>query len=101
MYQNRCAVSFYWNPQNHWLFEHILLIKKLSAKVIGIHRPARHKKQNVITAGKQGYETGITYEQLARIPDSYIYKKVKFSGNVIQVLKGDNEVNIDFWKTIT
>jgi len=36
---------------------------------------------------KQGYETGITYNQLARKPDDYIGEKVKFSGKVIQVIE--------------
>lgn len=37
---------------------------------------------------KMGYETGITYDQLARTPDDYIGKKVKFYGRVVQVLEG-------------
>jgi len=43
---------------------------------------------------KKGYETGITYKQLARTPDDYEGKKVKFSGKVIQVIEGDSEVNL-------
>lgn len=42
----------------------------------------------------KGYETGITYNQLARTPDDYKGKKVKFSGKVIQVIEGDGRVNI-------
>ena len=42
----------------------------------------------------QGYETGITYDQLARTPDDYTGKKVKFYGKVIQVMEGDDEVTI-------
>ena len=37
---------------------------------------------------QQGYETGITYDQLARTPDDYIGKKVKFTGVAIQVIEG-------------
>lgn len=37
---------------------------------------------------RQGYETGITFNQLARTPDDYIGKKVKFTGEVIQVIEG-------------
>lgn len=44
----------------------------------------------------RGYETGITYDQLARTPDDYIYEKVKFSGKVIQVLEDEGSVNIRF-----
>lgn len=42
----------------------------------------------------KGYETGITYNQLARTPDKYEGKKVKFSGKVIQVIEGDDTVQI-------
>lgn len=42
---------------------------------------------------RKGYETGITYNQLARTPDDYEWKKVKFTGRVLQVLEGD-EVNL-------
>lgn len=37
----------------------------------------------------KGYETGITYEQLARTPDEFEGKKVKFSGKVLQVIYQD------------
>lgn len=43
---------------------------------------------------KKGYNTGITFDQIARNPDDYIYKKVKFNGKVIQVLEGDSETQI-------
>lgn len=43
---------------------------------------------------KQGYETGITYEQLARTPDDYEGKKVKFSGKVVQAIEGDESIQI-------
>lgn len=45
---------------------------------------------------RRGYETGITYDQLARTPEDYIGEKVKFSGKVVQVLEGDGYVNIRF-----
>ena len=41
-----------------------------------------------------GYNTGITYDQLARTPDDYIGEKVKFKGKVIQVMEGDGETQI-------
>lgn len=37
----------------------------------------------------ESYNTGITYDQLARTPDDYMAKKVSFSGTVIQVLEDD------------
>ena len=43
---------------------------------------------------KKGYDTGITYNQIARTPDEYKGKKVKFRGKVIQVMEGDGEVQI-------
>lgn len=43
---------------------------------------------------KKGYNTGITYSQLARTPDDYKGKKVKFSGKVVQVMEGDGETQI-------
>lgn len=55
---------------------------------------------------KKGYETGITFEQLARTPDDYKGQKVKFRGKVIQVIEGKGEtqlriaVNRDYDKII-
>lgn len=43
---------------------------------------------------KKGYDTGITYENLARTPDDYLGKKVKFNGKVIQVMENDEETQI-------
>lgn len=40
------------------------------------------------------YSTGITYKELARTPDNYMDKKVKFTGTVIQVMEGDSETDI-------
>ncbi|MCZ2257340.1 toxin regulator [Sporosarcina sp. G11-34] len=43
---------------------------------------------------KKGYETGITYNQIARNPDDHEGDKVKFRGKVVQVLEGDGETQI-------
>ncbi len=43
---------------------------------------------------KAGYDTGITYDQLARTPDEYEGELVKFTGKVLQVIEGDNEIDI-------
>ena len=43
---------------------------------------------------KKGYDTGITYDQLARTPDDYKGEKVKFKGKVIQVVEGDGDVTL-------
>ena len=45
---------------------------------------------------KKGYDTGITYEQLARTPDNYKAKKVKFRGKVVQVIEGSGTTQIRF-----
>lgn len=45
-------------------------------------------------ADKASYDTGITYDQLARTPDDYENKKVKFSGEVVQVMEGDGETQL-------
>ena len=43
---------------------------------------------------KKGYDTGITYDQLARNPDDYMLEKIKFSGKVVQVMEGDGFTQI-------
>lgn len=40
---------------------------------------------------KKGYNTGITYNQLARNPEKYEGEKIKFSGKVVQVIENDDE----------
>lgn len=40
------------------------------------------------------YQTGVTYQQIARTPDDYEYKKIQFSGEVAQVLEDDDETQI-------
>lgn len=42
----------------------------------------------------KGYETGITFDNLARTPNEYIGKKVKFKGKVLQVIEADTETQI-------
>lgn len=46
----------------------------------------------------KGYETGITYDQLARTPEDFKGSKVKFRGKVLQVIEGSytNMVAIRF-----
>lgn len=43
---------------------------------------------------KKGYDSGITFTQLARTPDDYKDKKVKFTGKVIQMIQGDGEIQL-------
>lgn len=53
---------------------------------------AEAKKKAEAEAKK--YDTGITYEELARTPDEYVGEYVKFSGRVIQVMEGGEETNL-------
>lgn len=43
---------------------------------------------------KRGYDTGITFDNLSRKPDDYEGKKVKFTGEVLQVSELTNEIQI-------
>jgi len=63
---------------------------KLEAKKSEAKKREEQEKaeQENALAEKQSYETGITYEQLARTPDEYVDEKVKFEGKVIQVIEG-------------
>lgn len=45
---------------------------------------------------KASYDTGVTFENLARNPDTYLAEKVKFSGRIIQVIKGDDQSQFRF-----
>lgn len=54
------------------------------------------EKRKAEEEAKKGYDTGITYDQLARNPDDYIDEKVKFNGKVIQVIEGDYTTQIRF-----
>jgi cell division protein FtsB len=76
--------------------------KEMSEKAQkAIDDAAAKKKQEEQEAEKKkqeeeakGYETGITYAQLARTPDEYVGKKVKFTGKVVQVTRGDTSTDI-------
>lgn len=57
---------------------------------------AAKKKAEEEAAAAVAYDTGITYENLARNPDSFLLKKVKFSGRIIQVIKGSKSSKYRF-----
>lgn len=42
------------------------------------------------------YQNGITYDNLARNPDKYLYNLVAFNGEVVQVIEGDGIVQCRF-----
>ncbi len=55
---------------------------------------AKVDAQKKAQADKIGYDTGITYDQLARNPNDHIAEKVKFTGKVIQVMEQDSQVQL-------
>lgn len=52
------------------------------------------KKRKAEEKEKKGYETGVTFEQLARTPGDYELEKVKFRGKVLQVMEADDSVQL-------
>lgn len=52
------------------------------------------QEQAAAEEAARGYETGISYDQLARTPDEYEGKKCKFSGKVLQVMESEDVVAI-------
>src|SRR5699024_10825539 len=55
---------------------------------------AKAEEEERLAKEAQGYETGITFEDLARNPDDYIGEKVKFYGKVLQVMEDDSYIQI-------
>ncbi len=45
---------------------------------------------------KKGYNTGVTFSQLARNPEEHISRKFTFTGTVVQLLEGDGEITLRF-----
>lgn len=80
-------------------------------KVIKAEEEEKAKKEAEELAAKEakekaGYETGITFDDLARTPDDFLSEKVKFSGKVVQVVEGSGfnalrfAINKDYDKMI-
>lgn len=57
-------------------------------------KAAAEEAKKAEAEAKKGYETGITFNQLARTPNDFIERKVKFTGEVIQVIDGSDEINL-------
>nr|WP_244093936.1 toxin regulator [Jeotgalibacillus sp. R-1-5s-1] len=57
---------------------------------------AEAERQKALEEERKGYETGITFEQLARTPDDFTGKKVKFYGKVVQVIEDGTFIQIRF-----
>ena len=59
-----------------------------------LQKQAEEEEKAKLEEEKKGYNTGITYEQLARNPEDYEGKKVKFYGKVLQVIEGTDEIKL-------
>ncbi|MDA2028273.1 hypothetical protein VSY18_04960 [Bacillus albus] len=73
--------------------------KELTAEEKAAAEQAAAEKAAAEKAAKEeeeriGYETGITYDQLARTPDDFKGKKAKFTGKVLQVMEGQGETQL-------
>lgn len=60
-----------------------------AAQKAAAEEEARIKEEALLAEQAQGYETGISYDDLARSPDDYKGKKVKFTGYVAQIMEGE------------
>ena len=67
--------------------------KKAEEESIAAESAAEESRQAEEKA-KKGYDTGITYDQLARNPNDYIGEKIKFKGKVIQLIEDTDEIQI-------
>jgi len=52
---------------------------------------AKEREEKERQKEAQGYNTGITFDQIARNPEKYESSKLKFTGTVIQVIEGDED----------
>lgn len=70
--------------------------KKKAEEEAAAKKAAEEEARKQAEKEKKGYETGITYDNLARNPDDYMGEKVKFKGTVVQVIEGSSEIQIRF-----
>ena len=74
--------------------------RRIEAEKIKAEEEAKRKaeeeaeKKRIEELEKKGYDTGITYEMLARTPKDNENKKVKFSGQIVQVYEQDTETDL-------
>lgn len=74
--------------------------RKIEAEKVAAEKKAAEEKAAAEAAAAKaaeearGYETGITYDQLARTPDNFTGQKVKFYGKVIQVMEDGSDIQI-------
>jgi len=68
-------------------FEALRIVEEKKAAKAAKEAEEKEKREAEI---RKGYDTGITYDQINRLPDDYKDKKVKFSGYVMGTLEGDD-----------
>ena len=67
---------------------------KAAAEKAAADKAAAEKAAAEKIAEIQSYDTGISYNQLARTPDNYKDEKVTFTGKVLQVIENSSEINL-------
>lgn len=70
---------------------------RIAAEKAAAEEAERHAAEEAAAKAeeeKKGYNTGISFDDLSRNPDSYEGKKVQFTGEVLQVTELTNEVQI-------
>ena len=76
-------------------YEAALMLREQVKPAPYVSKKERKAKEKAAKEAElNSYETGITYNQLARTPNDYIGKKVKFYGKVIQVIEGTSETQL-------
>ena len=69
-------------------------VGKLEEEEEAKKKEEEQKKLEEEAKEKKGYDTGITFNQLAREPDKYTKEKVKFYGQIIQTMEEDGRIVI-------
>lgn len=74
--------------------ERIAQEKKAEEERIAKEKQEEEERIAQENAEKNKYNTNISYNDVARNPDSYMFKLGKFSGEVVQVIEGDGNYNL-------
>lgn len=67
---------------------------KASSEAANASSKAAKASSEAADKDPNSYKTGITYDQVARMPDDYEGKKMQFTGRVIQVIEDKSETQI-------
>lgn len=70
--------------------------KEIIEQSITDYKNKKAEEEAAVKAAEEeaAYNSGITYDQLARTPDDYKGQKVTFTGKVIQVMESDGETDL-------